>query len=113
MCWGWGLADVARHVTGCYSTQEPRIQHALDDVASNICQALTRGGRGADWRVGAHGERVDQRDVRRQLGAAGPDGGAGVPAGGARLGKGGVVRTSNRPMLNRRTAPARLYEHSP
>ena len=46
----WGLVDIARHVTGCRSSQETRgqIALALDDVASNTCQVLWdgRGRRG-------------------------------------------------------------------
>ena len=35
-----GPADIARHVIGCHSTQETRVQNASDDMAGNICQAL-------------------------------------------------------------------------
>ena len=38
-----GPDEFARHVIRCYSTQEARVQCALDDVASNICQALLAG----------------------------------------------------------------------
>ena len=40
-----GLADVARRVipVGCLSCKERRVVNTLDDVAGNICQALTRG----------------------------------------------------------------------
>ena len=38
-----GLADVARHVTGCHLTQERKVQGAWHDVAGIICQALHRG----------------------------------------------------------------------
>jgi len=34
-----GPADTARHGLGCHSTQASRAQSALDDVASNVCQA--------------------------------------------------------------------------
>jgi hypothetical protein len=41
----YGLADIARHVIGRRSTQEGlRAQYVLDDVTSNICQALVIGG---------------------------------------------------------------------
>ena len=43
-----GLADIARHVIGCRSTQETRVQSVLDDVASSNSQALPRDGTGAD-----------------------------------------------------------------
>jgi len=36
------LVDIARHVIGCLLIQETRVQCALDDVASNICQALAQ-----------------------------------------------------------------------
>jgi len=29
-----------REITGCHLAKETRVQNALDDVASNICQAL-------------------------------------------------------------------------
>jgi hypothetical protein len=35
---------LARHVIGCRSTQETRVPHALRDVASNVCVALSHGG---------------------------------------------------------------------
>jgi hypothetical protein len=35
-CFWQGLADIARHVIGCQTTQETRVQDAVDDVASNI-----------------------------------------------------------------------------
>ena len=35
-----GLMDSTRHVIGCHSTQESRVQHAFDDVASTIHQSL-------------------------------------------------------------------------
>ena len=38
----WGLADVA-HVAGCRLIKESRVQFPLDNVAGNICQALTSG----------------------------------------------------------------------
>jgi len=38
-----GLADVARRVIGCHSTQETRVHSALDDVASVIRQAVDSG----------------------------------------------------------------------
>ena len=38
-----GLAKIARHVKGCHGSQGTRVQNALDDVASNICQVLIRG----------------------------------------------------------------------
>jgi len=37
------LADIARCVIGWNSTQETRVQNALDDVLSNICPALFLG----------------------------------------------------------------------
>jgi len=44
MTWqAMGLADVADRVIGRRLTQETRVQHALDDVAGNIYQALRRG----------------------------------------------------------------------
>ena len=41
-----GLADIACRIIGCRLTQETRVQHALDDVAVNMRQALCRGHRG-------------------------------------------------------------------
>jgi hypothetical protein len=40
-----GLADAARHVIGCISTQETRAQNVLDDTVSNIRQACLLLGR--------------------------------------------------------------------
>ena len=34
------LADIARHVKECHESQQPKIPHIFDDVASNICLAL-------------------------------------------------------------------------
>ena len=43
MTWrAMGLAGVARHVIGYHSTQETKVQSALDDVSSNVCKALPR-----------------------------------------------------------------------
>ena len=33
-------ADIARHVMGCHLTPEVKVQNALDDVISNVYQAL-------------------------------------------------------------------------
>ena len=33
--------------TSCHLIQESRVQHALDDVVSDVCSALTHGGRHA------------------------------------------------------------------
>jgi hypothetical protein len=70
------LADIARrvkrchliqekrvHVIGCHSAQETRVQSALDDVASNICQALPRAAR-----TRCHRRRLapDERQRRAQ-----------------------------------------------
>ena len=41
-------------VIGCISTQETRVQYALNDVARNICQALG-GGNGRHMEAGAGG----------------------------------------------------------
>ena len=38
-----GLANIARHFNAYRSTEETRVQSALNDVASNICHALARG----------------------------------------------------------------------
>jgi len=38
-----GLADIARHVIGCHSTQETRVIICFDNVASIVCQALVLG----------------------------------------------------------------------
>ena len=40
-----GLADMSRHIIGCHVTQSTRVQHACDDVASSIRQALVIGTR--------------------------------------------------------------------
>ena len=72
MTWrAMGQADTARHVVGCRSTQDTRVQHALDDVAGNICQALpavflptptvTRGQR----RRGVHLDHRERRPPRQ------------------------------------------------
>ena len=37
------LTYMARHVIGCHLTQATKVQNALDDVASDICQALAAG----------------------------------------------------------------------
>ena len=37
---GQGLIAIARHVTGCHSTQETRVHNAVDDAAGGICEAL-------------------------------------------------------------------------
>jgi hypothetical protein len=42
-CGRQGLMDSARHVIGCHSTQETRVQNACDDVASTIHQSLAGG----------------------------------------------------------------------
>ena len=51
------LADAARHVIECHANQEARVQGALDDVASNIRQALQwapgRGRRASGSRSGS------------------------------------------------------------
>ena len=67
-----GLADIARRVTGCRSTQETRVQSALDDVTSNICQALGMGlgGGGSSSGGGGGGD-----------GGASGSGGPGSPGG--------------------------------
>ena len=89
-----GLADVARHVIGCHSSQETRVRLHVDDVASNICQAVAGG-----VREGEH--RLDQGGVRGQPGVPGPDReapyGHSESAGRAvrvPQGRGGVMRTS-------------------
>jgi hypothetical protein len=48
-----GLAIIPRHIIRCHSTQDTRVHNALDDVASNICQALIRGvtTHAADYQV--------------------------------------------------------------
>jgi len=33
---GVSLADIARYIIGCHSTQETRVQAALDDVALDL-----------------------------------------------------------------------------
>jgi hypothetical protein len=73
-----GLADVARHLMGCTVTKESKVLLAVDDVASNIRQALERGGhsRAGGRRRGGGSQRLCVH-VRR-LGAQ-PDGGAGEP----------------------------------
>ena len=43
---GWELADIARHVIECRLTHTTRVRSALDDVASNVRQALSA----ATWR---------------------------------------------------------------
>ena len=41
MTWrAMGLANVAGHVIGCRSTQVMMVQHAWNDVASNISQTI-------------------------------------------------------------------------
>jgi len=40
---GQFLDGIARHVIGCQSSQDTRVQSALDDVANKICQALVLG----------------------------------------------------------------------
>ena len=35
------VADINCHDTGHHLTQAKRVQNALDDVASNVCQALS------------------------------------------------------------------------
>jgi len=37
------LPDVARYVVGCHLTHGTRVQSALDDVASSVCQAILPG----------------------------------------------------------------------
>jgi hypothetical protein len=68
-----GLADIARHVIGCHVTRETRVQGALDDMASNLCQALIPGGRlgggsavyNCDVRGHGPRHRRRQRDMAR------------------------------------------------
>jgi len=63
--------DSARHVIGCRLTQDTRVQHAFDDVASTIHQSL-RGGvaslgahRGGRARVCRRLQREDARGCLR------------------------------------------------
>jgi hypothetical protein len=41
----WGLADIAGHTSldASFLTHYTRVQNALEDVASNVCQTLLRG----------------------------------------------------------------------
>jgi hypothetical protein len=46
--------DSARHVIGCHSSRETRVQNALDDVASTIRQSWVSRGfetRSMTWRA--------------------------------------------------------------
>jgi len=56
---------MARHIIGCYLTHETRVRNALDDVGSDICQALTLGAgrRGAGEREGGY----DLADIARRI----------------------------------------------
>jgi len=58
------MADIARNIIGCHSTQESRVQSALDDVVGNIGQALSyvRGGERGGWARGGWPKGGGPRD---------------------------------------------------
>jgi len=67
---GPGLADIARHVIGCHSTQHTRFQHACR-VSMTWRATSAKRHLVDDGRDGVHAAVQDQQVARRPLGNGG------------------------------------------